>query len=222
MGNWRAWSVLGTVVVLSGCAAPAAPPPSTSGTGATEAGPPKTLIVATRAEPPSLARRPLRPLGLTPDLSPRMFNADLTIRNDNGLPVAYLSEAVPQLNTETWKVNPDGTMDTTYHLKPNTIWHDGQPLTSDDFVFSIQVYKKPELGLADTVPLSLISSVTTPDARTVIIHWKQTYPDADGGGGGSAGQDASILPPLPRLRFVGGIAYSSFTSRFGTVYGEVR
>jgi peptide/nickel transport system substrate-binding protein len=127
-----------------------------------------------------------------------MFNADLTIRNDNGLPVAYLSEAVPQLNSDTWKVNPDGTMDTTYHLKANTVWHDGQALTADDFVFSAEVYKKPELGLADGVPMSLIAGVTAPDARTVVIHWKQTYPDADGGGGGSSQQDASILPPLPR------------------------
>src|SRR5438309_8999498 len=94
----------------------------------------KTLVVATRAEPPSLSSKPFRPLGLTADLSGRMFNAGLTIRNDAGLPVPQLAESVPQLNAADWRVNPDGTMETTYHLKPNLTWHDGQPLTADDCV----------------------------------------------------------------------------------------
>ena len=81
----------------------------------------KTLVVLTRAEPPSLAGRPIRQLGLTQDLSRRMFNSFLTIRNDTGAPTPYLAEAVPQLNTDTWRVYPDGTMDTTYRLKPNSI-----------------------------------------------------------------------------------------------------
>src|SRR5437016_2055954 len=94
--------LLCTALAASGCAAPAAAPGSSDATRPAPSSPSKTLIVAFRAEPPSLARRPLRGTGLTADLSGRMFNADLTIRNDQGLPVPYLAEAAPQLNTDTW------------------------------------------------------------------------------------------------------------------------
>src|SRR5438045_7803660 len=121
---WR--SSASSISILALLALAACAPPPSAPSGGTGPQPPaavqpsKTLVVITRAEPPSLAGRTIRSLGLTPDLSRRMFNAFLTIRNDAGAPTAYLAEAVPQLNTDTWRVNPDGSMDTTYRLKPNT------------------------------------------------------------------------------------------------------
>jgi peptide/nickel transport system substrate-binding protein len=196
MSRSRPWSMLlGALIIATGCASPTRGPSGPDAAGPSQsAQPSRTLVVATRAEPPSLARRPLRSLGLTADLSPRIFNADLTIRNDAGLPVPYLAEAVPQLNTDSWKVNPDGTMQTTYRLKPNTVWHDGQPITADDWVFSFEVYSRPEFGLSSSLPMNRMSGVTAPDPRTVVFNWKQTYPDADGGGG----QTVPLLTPLPR------------------------
>ncbi len=77
-------------------------------------------------------------------------------------PVPYLAEAVPQLNTDAWRVNPDGTMETRYRLKPNITWYDGQPLTADDFVFAEEVYTEPALAANTTPPGSLIGRVTAP------------------------------------------------------------
>ena len=34
-------------------------------------------------------------------------------------------------------------MELTWKLRPNVKWHDGIPLTADDFVFGIQVIKDP-------------------------------------------------------------------------------
>lgn len=193
MSNWRKASLLAcSIVVISACAAPAGGP-SSSGPGAPDqVQPSKILVVAVRGEPPSLVRRPFRPLGLTADLSPRMFNADLTIRNDQGVPVPYLAESVPQLNTDTWKVNPDGTMVTAYRLKAGAKWHDGQPLTADDFVFSYEVYSKPDLGMSSSLPMNVLAGVTAADPRTLVLNWKTTYPHADGGSA------SNPLNPLPR------------------------
>jgi peptide/nickel transport system substrate-binding protein len=131
-----------------------------------------------------------------------MFNAHLTIRNEQGVPTPYLAEAVPRLNTDTWRVNPDGTMETMYRLRPDTVWHDGQPLTADDFVFSHEVYSNPDFALNTSPPTSLIDRVTAPDERTVVLHWKTTYPEADAlpstGSGGGGGSNNTALPPLPR------------------------
>jgi peptide/nickel transport system substrate-binding protein len=125
-----------------------------------------------------------------------MFNADLALLDDKGNPQPYLAETLPQLNTDSWKVSSSGTMETTYHLRPNLVWHDGAPLTADDFVFSWQVYATPELGTASTPPINLIQDVVAPDDRTVLIHWKQPY--ASAGSLQSVGTGANGLPPLRR------------------------
>lgn len=48
----------------------------------------------------------------------RAFNAALALVDGDGGPRPYLAEALPQLNTDSWKVTPDGRMETTYRLKP--------------------------------------------------------------------------------------------------------
>src|SRR5436305_14754861 len=93
-------------------------------------------------------------------------------------PHPYLVEALPQLNTGSWKVFPDGRMETTHRLRPNLTWHDGAALTADDFVFGWQVYSAPELGAAGSVPQNQIEEVAAPDPSTVLIKWQRPYPDA--------------------------------------------
>jgi peptide/nickel transport system substrate-binding protein len=90
-------------------------------------------------------------------------------------------------------------METTYRLKPNLTWHDGQALTADDFVFSHQVYSNNDFGVASSPPINLMERVTAPDPNTVVVTWKQTFPDANalqGNGGGNSSNSA--FPPLPR------------------------
>src|SRR5206468_1881467 len=76
----------------------------------------------------------------------RAFNASLALVDGTGAAKPYLADALPQLNTDTWKVTPDGKMETMYRLKANLTWHDGTPLTADDFVFANQMYVTPGLG----------------------------------------------------------------------------
>ncbi len=130
-------------------------------------------------------------------LARRIFNADLALLDDQSNPSPYLAEALPQLNTENWKVFPDGRMETTYHLKPKLVWQDGTPLTADDFAFSFQVYSAPDVGQAGSLPIKLIGSVEAPDDLTVLIRWREPY--AAAGALQSLGFSAPIgLPPLPR------------------------
>jgi peptide/nickel transport system substrate-binding protein len=89
-------------------------------------------------------------------------------------------------------------METTYKLKPNLTWHDGQPLTADDFVFSWRVYTTPELGIAGIAPHALMEDVTAPDPRTVVIRWKQAYPEAGSLEGSRSSPTDPNFTPLPR------------------------
>jgi ABC-type transport system substrate-binding protein len=100
-----------------------------------------------------------------------LFNAGLVIKDQRQVASAYLAEALPQLNSESWRVFPDGRMETTYRLKPNLTWHDGRPLVADDFAFSWQVYSTPQLGSSGSAPINQIEEVVAPDPRTVVVHW---------------------------------------------------
>src|SRR5581483_4055228 len=123
----------------------------------------------------------------------RMFNASMALLDDTATPLPYLAESLPKLDTDDWKVFPDGRMETTFHLRQGLVWHDGTPLTGDDFVFAWQVYSRPDLGLARRLPMDVIESVSAPDARTVVVAWKRAYPDA-----GTLTDRNAELPPLPR------------------------
>ena len=138
--------------------------------------PSKTLRVVIRSEPASLGATILIPTGITTSFERRVFNAGLVLRHSDGSTPPYLAESVPQLNTDSWRVSPDGRMETTYRLKPNLTWQDGSPLTGEDFVFAWHVYTSPEFGTAGQAPHSLMEDVAAPDARTVLIRWKQPYP----------------------------------------------
>jgi peptide/nickel transport system substrate-binding protein len=81
-------------------------------------------------------------------------------------------------------------METTYHLKPNLAWHDGTPLTPEDFIFALRVYQTPALGTTGP-PIGYMDEVLAPDPRTLVIRWRQPYPEA-------GVLDRVGFPPLPR------------------------
>ncbi len=150
------------------------------------------MVAGIRLEPASLSLRPPRETFSNVDHT-RIFNADIAILDDQAVHRPYLVEALPALNTDTWRVQPDGRMQTTYRFRPNLTWHDGAPLTTEDFVFAFQVYSTPDVGLSRQPPFDAIEQVEAIDPRTMVIHWKRLYPDA----AHMTGRDRNF-PPLPR------------------------
>src|SRR5438552_1529044 len=120
------------LAVVGGCSPTATAPSTQRSAQAPETAAPvgqgRTLIIAGRGEPISLGTRGLRSSFAAPL---KLFNATLDYIDEKENSFPYLAEALPQVNTDSWKINPDGTMETTHHLRPNLTWHDGQPLTAD-------------------------------------------------------------------------------------------
>lgn len=176
---WTVQLAVIALLMLAACA-PGAPPASTPAGGREpqRAAPQRTLVIAFRGELPSLAARPLVPFSMALNPGLFIFNATLDISDERDNPRPYLAEALPELNTETWRVFPDGRMETSYRLRPNLTWHDGTPLHAEDFVFAWRVYSTPQLGAATTPPIGLMEEVLAPDARSLVIRWRQPYPDA--------------------------------------------
>lgn len=190
--------VMLVVALAGGCGSPAVTP-STGPEAAQEPGaapaprPSRTLVVGIRVEPPTVATRPLQTAGIGLYLPSRMFNGSMALVDQNGRPHPYLAGALPELNSDTWQLFPDGRMETKYRLKPNLAWHDGRPLSADDFVFGWQIYTTPVMGHSGAAPFRLIDEVLAPDSRTVVVRWRQPYPDVTFS---SALQVE--FPPLPR------------------------
>jgi len=161
--------------------------------------PQRTLIMAADRLPVDFAGKGIAgglgsTSGTSENIPQNIFNATLVLADERGRPSPYLAESLPQLNTDTWRIFPDGTMETTYRLRPNAVWHDGQPLTAEDFTFSWQVYANPQYGVANSIPIRYMAGVEAPDARTVLVRWKQRYVEA----GMLGNVNANNFPPLPR------------------------
>jgi peptide/nickel transport system substrate-binding protein len=181
------------VVAALGCAAPSAPSTERrdQAPGADRpAEPSRTLVLTTRVEVNSLSHAPFWQRRFIFLSTPRLFNANLALPDEKGVSHPYLAEALPQLNTDTWRVLPDGRMETTYRLRANLTWQDGTPLSAEDFVFAWRVLTTPDLGAATSQPHGLMEQVAAPDPRTVAIQWRQLYPEG--------GALPETFTPLPR------------------------
>jgi peptide/nickel transport system substrate-binding protein len=121
----------------------------------------------------------------------RPFNASLAVVDGSGARQPYLAAALPRLDTDSWKVSPDGRMETTYQLKPGLTWHDGEPLTADDFVFAKDIYTARGLGVFTSTPQDQIEEIEARDPRTLVIRWKEPFGDA-------GALVSGMLEPLPK------------------------
>ncbi len=111
---------------------------------------------------------------------PLLFNASLAIIDESETPHPQLAEALPELNTDSWRVYPDGRMDTVYRLRPGLTWHDGKPLTPRDFQFALQVAKDPGFGAVLFKPDAEASmdEIVAVDDRTILIRWNGPFQSA--------------------------------------------
>src|SRR5438093_1201864 len=118
----------------SGQAAPAA------------ATPPKTLNVVLVGEPRALTMWRETTTGTVIHIHEMLTNA-LIGQNARSEPIPRLAAEIPAVDRGTWKVNADGTMETTYKLQPNARWHDGTPFTAKDVALSARAQLDPKVEL---------------------------------------------------------------------------
>jgi peptide/nickel transport system substrate-binding protein len=166
-------------MLVTACAGPTprSPAPGSQSSAAT---PSRTAVILTHVEPISLSEhRALYTTGSNPGDAKRLFNASLYLADFQGVAQPYLAERKPELNTDTWKVFPDGGMETIYTLRSGLTWHDGAPFTAEDMVLSWRMSKHPDFGVSGLVPMKWVDDVVAADERTLLVRWNSTYPLAD-------------------------------------------
>ncbi|MEA2642585.1 MAG: peptide/nickel transport system substrate-binding protein [Chloroflexota bacterium] len=191
LGNCRVIALLLTSSLLVGACSSASPPmpdraPSAaSGSGVTSSQPsiPKRIVAAIAGDPYTLSAK-LNTSGpgsnvAGTDALEDLVNAGLANMDNQSQLHAVLADAVPTIENGQSKLLPDGRMETTWRLRPNTFWHDGVPFTSDDLLFTAQVSQNPEVGWEHDAAFDAIESVAAPDSRTLTVTWKRPFVEAD-------------------------------------------
>src|SRR2546421_5773876 len=92
---------------------------------------PKRLVAAIQSEPKVLTNTLVISSGQpgVPELE-EMLTQGLVDVDPEGTKVPVLAEAIPTLENGLWKLGSDGSMDTTWTIRPGVYWHDGNPVTT--------------------------------------------------------------------------------------------
>jgi peptide/nickel transport system substrate-binding protein len=107
------------------------------------------------------------------------MHSGLVVTDPTGAMQPLLAEAVPTTDNGLWKLSPDGKMETTLKIRPGAAWHDGAPLTADDFVWSFKVLNDRELPIFRNVAYNEIEGVEAVDGSTLLTRWKRPFIRAD-------------------------------------------
>jgi ABC-type transport system substrate-binding protein len=109
--------------------------------------------------------------------------------DDQGVFRPQIALGLPSVADGTWKVLPDGSMETIWKLRPNVKWQDGAPFTADDMVFTWGLFQDTDFPTAVRSQEKLMRSASAPDPQTFVIQWSATS---------VAGDDPTYLSPMPK------------------------
>src|SRR5689334_22393108 len=150
------WNFLGAfvlaVVLIVSCGPQSAAPQRSSSTGPASSSVPKRLVMSIFADPAGMHQELTnRVIGSVPGLADlhQILHAGLSTQDDREVYLPVLAEAIPSVENGLWMVEPDGQMATTWQIKPNVLWHDGTPFTTEDLAFGVQVNRDKEIGIAN-------------------------------------------------------------------------
>jgi peptide/nickel transport system substrate-binding protein len=196
LSRWRIVVVWLLAATLVGCASnPAAPTPGArvddQASTATRSAP-KRITIAMAGDPPGMSTH-INPAGTATPGLPELIgitNPGLSTVDSDGQRMPVLAASVPSTDAGTWIVRPDGSMQTTWTLRPGITWHDGAPFTTEDLVFAATVGRDPELSEFGNVAYSAVERIEATDPLTITVFWKRPLIDADG-------MFADFAEPLP-------------------------
>jgi peptide/nickel transport system substrate-binding protein len=169
-------------LVTAACAAPSGGGDS-RGASATPAGP-KRIVIVIRGEPTSLSRD-IAGLSQTGSVTgadevSMLVSVSLAdIVGGTSIAGLILGEVAPSTENGLWKVFPDGQMETTWKVRPGATWHDGAPVTAEDFVFATQIGQNPEVATVRHAAFRSLAGAEAPDASTIVLRWTRPYIEAD-------------------------------------------
>jgi len=79
--------------------------------------------------------------------------------------------------TSSWQVSKDG-LSITFHLRPDILWTDGVPFTSQDCAFTLALIQDKHTQSAYKSDYAKVTRFETPDKHTFVVHYDTVYSPA--------------------------------------------
>ena len=141
------------------------------------------LLATALAGPNALAQEPKQggTLVMAIQQTPRHLNPAVQSGTATGVPGAQLFAAPLRYDerwnpepylAESWSISEDG-LAVTLNLVKGATFHDGEPITSEDVAFSVDIVKEHHPFKSMFSP---VESVETPDEHTAILHLSKPHP----------------------------------------------
>ncbi len=122
------------------------------------------------------------PSNLLPVLASDSASADINGQVYSGL-VRYDKDLKLEGElAESWDISEDG-LTITFHLRKGVKWHDGEPFTSADALFTYRMYVDPETPTAYAESYRQVASAEAPDEHTFRVTYEKPYAPALGSWG---------------------------------------
>jgi peptide/nickel transport system substrate-binding protein len=113
------------------------------------------------------------PVGLDPHVSNATATRNMLENTYDTLVMFDSTLAIVPGLAESWEASADG-LQWTFNLREAT-WHDGQPVTAQDVVFSINRIKDPAIASPRAGNFAVVSSVEAVDERTVVMNLTEPF-----------------------------------------------
>lgn len=173
-GRWRPL-LLGLAIATTGGCAGGKPSPGVGAPAATSTAP-KTLVIGVLGGIPTFAPwDSTNPSSGGPALTELHVNGLVTNDAVGGLE-PRLASKMPSGDDGTIVFLPDGRMRTVWSLRSNVKWHDGEPFTANDMVFTWEALNNRDTpSTSGRKWVQLIDSVVAEDPLTLAVTWKNSY-----------------------------------------------
>jgi peptide/nickel transport system substrate-binding protein len=117
------------------------------------------------------------PSNLLPVLSSDSASSDINQQVYNGL-IRYDKDLRLEGElAESWEISDDN-LTFTFHLRKGVTWHDGQPFTSADVLFTYQMYINPDVPTSYAEDFLQVAKAEAPDPYTFKVTYEQPYAPA--------------------------------------------
>ncbi len=162
--------VLRSALVIAVCAALS---PGLWSGGARAQGRDRVVVLAGQ-EPAHLFPGFISNLAIASEVEAPMW-CGLLGRDDQWKLYTDLAVKIPTLKDGDWQVLPNKKMKVTFKLKNTYKWHDGTPVTAEDYVWTLRMRKNPLTPVVSRFLDNKIDNVLAPDPYTITFQYKELY-----------------------------------------------
>lgn len=132
------------------------------------------VIVILGQEPAELFPGFVSNLAVETDVESPMW-CGLVGRDDKWKLYTNMALKIPTLKDGDWQLLPNKKMKVSFKIKNTYRWHDGRPVTAEDFVWTLRMRKNPNTPVVSRFVDNKLDNVVAPNPYEFSFQWNEVY-----------------------------------------------